>query len=61
MNIRLFPEQFFEREECCGLFKLGEESALDLLVTIEGDAGIPFHVVHSDSDPLAYLARLIAL
>jgi hypothetical protein len=32
---------------------------LDLPVTIEGEAGIHFHIVHSDSDRLAYLAGLI--
>ena len=34
---------------------------LDMPVTIEGDAGIPFHIVHSDPDHLAYLAGLIVL
>jgi len=39
-----------------GLFKVGDEGELDLPVTVEGDAGIPFHIVHSDPDHLAYLA-----
>ena len=61
MNIRLFPNQFLQRDECFGLFKPGEESAFDLPVTIEGDVGIPFHIVHSDPDHLAYLTGLIVL
>lgn len=50
MNIRLFPDQFLQRDECFGLFKLGDDDELDLPVTVEGDAGIPFHIVHSDHD-----------
>ncbi len=61
MSIRLFPEQFLERDHCFGLFKMGEDGELDLPVTVEGDAGIPFHIVHSDPDHLAYLAGLIVL
>jgi len=60
-NIRLFPDQFLQHDECFGLFKLGEEGRLDLPVTIEGDAGFPFHIVHSDPDHLAYLVGLIVL
>jgi hypothetical protein len=61
VNIRLFPDQFLQRDECFGLFKLGDDGELDLPVTIEGDAGIPFHIVHSDPDHLAYLTGLIVL
>ena len=61
MNIRLFPDQFLQRDECFGLFKLGDGGELDLPVTVEGDAGIPFHIVHSDPDHLAYLTGLIVL
>ena len=60
-NIRLFPEQFLQHDKCFGLFKLGEHGQLDLPVTVEGDAGIPFHIVHSDPDHLAYLVGLIVL
>ena len=35
MNIRFFPEQFLEREQCFGLFKVGDDGVLDLPVTIE--------------------------
>jgi hypothetical protein len=34
---------------------------LDLPITIEGDAGIHFHIVHSAPDHLTYLAGLIIL
>jgi hypothetical protein len=60
-KIRLFPEHFIYRDKCFGLFKLGEDGPLDLPITIEGDAGIPFHIVHSDPDHLAYLVGLIVL
>lgn len=61
MKIRLFPEQFLERDHCFGLFKVGEDGVLDLPVTIEGDAGIHFHIVHPVLDRLTYLARSIVL
>jgi hypothetical protein len=60
MKIRLFPEQFIERDYCFGLFKVGGGRVLDLPVTIEGDAGIHFHIVHSIPGHLAYLAGLIS-
>lgn len=50
VNLRLFPDQFLRSDKCFGLFKLGDHGELDLPVTIEGDAGIPFHIVHSDPD-----------
>lgn len=50
MNIRLFPDQFLQRDECFGLFKPGGAGERDLPVTIEGDAGIPFHIIHSAPD-----------
>lgn len=61
MNIRLFPDKFLQHDECFGLFKLGDDGELDLPITVEGDAGIPFHIVHSDPDHLAYLTGLIVL
>jgi len=61
MNIRLFPEQFLRRDACFGLFKLDDAGELDLPITIEGDIGIPFHIVHSEPDHLAYLTGLILL
>lgn len=61
MSIRLFPEQFLERDHCFGLFRVGEGGVLDLPITIEGDAGIHFHIVHSAPDHLTYLAGLIIL
>jgi hypothetical protein len=61
MYIRLFPEYFLQRDECFGLFILGDRGAIDLPVTIEGEGGIPLHVVHSDPDHLSYLTGLIVL
>lgn len=61
MIIRLFPEEFIHRDKCFGLFKLAVDGQLDLPLTVEGDAGIPFHIVHSDPDHLAYLVGLIVL
>ena len=61
MKIRLFPGQFLERDRCFGLFKADEDGVFDLPVTMEGDAGIHFHIVHSDPDHLASLAGLIVL
>lgn len=45
-NIRLFPDRFLQRDQCFGLFKMEDNDELDLPVTIEGDAGIHFHIVH---------------
>ena len=61
MRIRLFPDQFIHGDKCFGLFVQGEDDKLDSPVTIEGDAGIPFHIIHSDPDHLAYLVGLIVL
>lgn len=61
MNVRLFPKQFIQRDKCFGLFNPGEDGQVDLPITIEGEAGIPFHIVHSDPDHLAYLVGLIVL
>lgn len=52
MNIRFFPKQFLERDKYFGLFKIGdgityfEMGVLDMPVTIEGDAGIPFSTMN---------------
>ena len=61
MGIRLFPEHFLVRDQCFGLFRVDCDGAIDLPVTIRGDAGTPFHVVHSDPDHLAYLAGMLVL
>jgi hypothetical protein len=61
INIRLFPDSFLQDDKCFGLFKLGGNGQLDLPVTIEGDTGFPFHIVHSEPDHLAYLVGLIVL
>jgi len=61
MNIRFFPEQFLECDQRFRLFKVGDDGALDLPVTIEGDAGIHFPIVHSDPNHLASLAGLLVL
>ena len=61
MNIRLFPSQFLEKDACFRLFRPGDETALDLPITIEGNSGVPFHIVHSDPDHLAFLAGLLVL
>lgn len=61
MGIRLFPEHFLGQDQCFGLFKMDCDGAIDLPVTIRGDAGTPFHVVHSDPDHLAYLAGMVVL
>jgi hypothetical protein len=61
LKIRLFPREFLLDDGCFGLFKLDARGESDLPVSIEGDCGIPFHIVHSDPDHLAYLAGLIVL
>jgi hypothetical protein len=49
-NLYSLSDQFLQHDECFGLFKLGDDGELDLPVAVEGDAGIPFHIVHSDPD-----------
>lgn len=61
MGIRLFPEHFLGQDRCFGLFKMAEDGALDLPITIPSDGRIPLHIVHSDPDHLAYLAGLLVL
>lgn len=61
MKIRLFPREFLRDHGCFGLFKADAGGESELPVPIEGDSGIPFHIVHSDPDHLAYLAGLIIL
>src|SRR5712692_4114635 len=60
MTLQLFPEHFLKRENFFGLIQ-GEDGEPDLPFTIEGSADIPFHIVHSNSDHLAYLVGLIVL
>ncbi|MGQ4809361.1 hypothetical protein NKDENANG_02777 [Candidatus Entotheonellaceae bacterium PAL068K] len=61
VHLRLFSDDFIQRDECYGLFSPGDSREIDLPVTVEGDARIPFHIVHSDPDHLAYLTGLIIL
>ncbi len=61
MDIRLFPDRFLSQDRCFGLFKMAEDGALDLPITIQSDGGIPLHIVHSDPNHLAYLAGLLVL
>lgn len=61
MKIRFFPERFLKEDLCFGLLRKGPDCKDDLPDTVEGDAGTPFHIIHSDPDHLAYLAGLIVL
>lgn len=60
-NIRLFPQQFLDGDACFGLFSLGKNGQMDLPVTIEANAGLPIHIIHSDPEHLAYLTGLLVL
>jgi len=58
---RLFPPEFLARDGCFGLFRPGAETGPDRPVSMEADAGLPVHIVHSDPRQLAYIVGLIAL
>ncbi|MDI3461492.1 MAG: hypothetical protein OJF50_000313 [Nitrospira sp.] len=60
-KISLFPRQFLTEDACFGLFSVGSGGQIDLPITIEADAGLPIHIVHSDPDHLAYLVGLVVL
>lgn len=61
MNIRLFPDRFLKDDACFQLFREGTGGPLELPVTIEGNSGVPLHIVHSDPDNLACLTALLIL
>ncbi len=61
MKIRLFPQHFLQTDRCFGLLRAEHDGELDPPVTIEGDTGIPIHIIHSDPEHLAYLVGLIVL
>jgi hypothetical protein len=61
MDIRLFPDRFLKEDAYFQLFRTGTDGTIELPVTIEGNSGVPLHIVHSDPDNLACLAALLVL